>query len=135
MGPNRTRTRDPVGVRGESRAQTGIEMRWGYRSFGTGARTGARRVRLGPVRLEQASRGLTGARLENRYPCKRIGGSNPLPSALSIPEPIPAIGSAARSGVPQAGRRAHVAWFNNERLHTSLGGIPPTEHERQRARR
>lgn len=23
----------------------------------------------------------------------------------------------------------YVAWFNNERLHTSLGGVPPAEHE------
>jgi len=29
----------------------------------------------------------------------------------------------------------YVAWFNNERLHTSLGGIPPAEHERHHARR
>jgi transposase InsO family protein len=29
----------------------------------------------------------------------------------------------------------YVAWFNNERLHTSLGGVPPTEYERQHARR
>ena len=29
----------------------------------------------------------------------------------------------------------YVAWFNNERLHTSLGGIPPAEHEQQQARR
>lgn len=29
----------------------------------------------------------------------------------------------------------YVAWFNNERLHTSLGGIPPAEHERQHTRR
>jgi transposase InsO family protein len=29
----------------------------------------------------------------------------------------------------------YVAWFNNERLHTSLGGVPPAEYERQHARR
>jgi len=29
----------------------------------------------------------------------------------------------------------YVAWFNNERLHTSLGGVPPAEHERARQRR
>ena len=29
----------------------------------------------------------------------------------------------------------YVAWFNTERLHTSLGGIPPAEHEEQHARR
>ncbi|MFL5952695.1 MAG: IS3 family transposase [Gaiellaceae bacterium] len=29
----------------------------------------------------------------------------------------------------------YVAWFNNERLHTSLGGVPPAEHEQQHARR
>ena len=29
----------------------------------------------------------------------------------------------------------YVAWFNTERLHTSLGGIPPAEYERQHARR
>ena len=29
----------------------------------------------------------------------------------------------------------YVAWFNNERLHTSLDGIPPAEYERQHARR
>ena len=29
----------------------------------------------------------------------------------------------------------YVAWFNNERLHTSLGGDPPAEFERQHARR
>ena len=29
----------------------------------------------------------------------------------------------------------YVAWFNNERLHTSLGGIPPAEFEEQHARR
>ena len=29
----------------------------------------------------------------------------------------------------------YVAWFNNERLHTSLGGIPPGEFEEQHARR
>jgi len=28
----------------------------------------------------------------------------------------------------------YVAWFNNERLHTSLGGIPPAEHEAVHAR-
>jgi transposase InsO family protein len=29
----------------------------------------------------------------------------------------------------------YVAWFNTERLHTSLGGIPPAEYEKQHARR
>ena len=29
----------------------------------------------------------------------------------------------------------YVAWFNNERLHTSLSGVPPAEHEQQHARR
>src|SRR5205085_8843110 len=29
----------------------------------------------------------------------------------------------------------YVAWFNAERLHTSLGGIPPAEYEQQHARR
>ena len=29
----------------------------------------------------------------------------------------------------------YVAWFNTERLHTSLGGIPPAEYEQQHARR
>ena len=29
----------------------------------------------------------------------------------------------------------YVAWFNNERIHTSLGGVPPTEYEQQHARR
>jgi transposase InsO family protein len=29
----------------------------------------------------------------------------------------------------------YVAWFNNERLHTSLGGIPPTKYEQLHARR
>jgi len=29
----------------------------------------------------------------------------------------------------------YVAWFNNERLHTSLGGVPPVENEHQHARR
>jgi putative transposase len=28
----------------------------------------------------------------------------------------------------------YVAWFNNERLHTSLGGVPPAEHEAVHAR-
>jgi transposase InsO family protein len=29
----------------------------------------------------------------------------------------------------------YVAWFNTERLHTSLGGVPPVEYEQQHARR
>ena len=29
----------------------------------------------------------------------------------------------------------YVGWFNTERLHTSLGGIPPVEFEEQHARR
>ena len=29
----------------------------------------------------------------------------------------------------------YVAWFNTERLHTSLGGIPPAEYETHHARR
>jgi putative transposase len=29
----------------------------------------------------------------------------------------------------------YVAWFNNERLHTALGGVPPAEHELLHARR
>jgi transposase InsO family protein len=29
----------------------------------------------------------------------------------------------------------YVAWFNTERLHTSLGGVPPAEFEAQHARR
>ena len=29
----------------------------------------------------------------------------------------------------------YVAWFNSERLHTSLGGVPPAEYERNHARR
>jgi putative transposase len=29
----------------------------------------------------------------------------------------------------------YVAWFNSERIHTSLGGVPPAEHETEHARR
>ena len=29
----------------------------------------------------------------------------------------------------------YVAWFNNERIHTSLGGVPPAEFEKVRERR
>ncbi len=28
----------------------------------------------------------------------------------------------------------YVAWFNTERLHTSLGGVPPAEYEEARQR-
>ncbi len=28
----------------------------------------------------------------------------------------------------------YVAWFNNERLHTSLGGVPPAEYEKLNTR-
>ncbi len=28
----------------------------------------------------------------------------------------------------------YVAWFNNERLHTSLGGVPPAEFEADHSR-
>jgi putative transposase len=29
----------------------------------------------------------------------------------------------------------YAAWFNNERVHTSLGGVPPAEFEQIRERR
>jgi hypothetical protein len=29
----------------------------------------------------------------------------------------------------------HVDWFNNRRLHTELGDIPPTEHEAAHSRK
>src|SRR5207245_3771628 len=29
----------------------------------------------------------------------------------------------------------YVAWFNNERIHTSLGGVAPADFERHHARR
>jgi len=29
----------------------------------------------------------------------------------------------------------YVAWFNNERIHTSLAGVPPAEYQRHHARR
>ena len=29
----------------------------------------------------------------------------------------------------------YVAWFNNERLHTSLAAVPPAEYEQAQARR
>jgi putative transposase len=29
----------------------------------------------------------------------------------------------------------YVAWFNNERLHTSLAGMPPAEYEEVHSRR
>ena len=29
----------------------------------------------------------------------------------------------------------YVAWFNSERLHTSLGGVPPAEFQEHHARR
>jgi len=29
----------------------------------------------------------------------------------------------------------YVAWFNTERLHTSLGGVPPAEYETEHAKR
>src|SRR5262249_31955000 len=62
----------------------------------TGAHAGARCGDDHPKRLEQALRVRNGTRLENRYPCKRIGGSNPLPSALHPPASFtpPARGSS-----------------------------------------
>jgi putative transposase len=29
----------------------------------------------------------------------------------------------------------YVAWFNNDRLHTSLAGVPPAEYEEAHSRR
>src|SRR5436305_1957064 len=44
--------------------------------------------RRGRAHPRRGGRAVECGGLENRYPCKRIGGSNPLPSALAKPEPI-----------------------------------------------
>src|SRR5580765_6965754 len=48
--------------------------------------------RRGRAHPRRGGRAVECGGLENRYPCKRIGGSNPLPSALAEPKPALAAG-------------------------------------------